>query len=125
MERAVNGCYRVPLVGGGTVRVTEMQHDVYQALLACERRGMADATWREVMEGVAAQLGRAVREHTYSARFSELVGLGVLEVMPRRDDRFTQAARAAKGRAFRVTAWRIKRAAPALQRELVADAAVV
>lgn len=91
---------------GERVQVTHAQMEVIEALDACHRKGMSDATRREVLEVMSAQLGYEVREHVVSGRFSELVRLEVLEEVPKRDDRFTQAIRAKRGRASKVLAYR-------------------
>lgn len=91
---------------GERVRVSTSQMEVIEALDACHRKGMVDATRREVLEVMSAQLGYEVREHVVSGRFSELVRLEVLEECPKRDDRFTRAIRAKRARASLVTAYK-------------------
>lgn len=96
----------IEIHSGEKVRVSASQMEVIEALDACHRKGMVDATRREVLEVMSAQLGYEVREHVVSGRFSELVRLEVLEEAPKRDDRFTRAIRAKRGRASLVTAYR-------------------
>lgn len=96
----------VEIHSGERVQVTPAQMEVIDALEACQRKGMVDATRREVLEVMSAQLGYEVREHVVSGRFSELVRLEVLEECPKRDDRFTRAIRAKRGRASKVLAYR-------------------
>lgn len=100
----------IDLPSGERVRVTVAQFEVVEALRVCERRGMADATRREVIEVMAQQLGYEPRENVVSGRFSELVHLGVLEVPQKRHDRFTRAIAAKKGKASRVMAYRMAQA---------------
>lgn len=95
----------IELPSGEQVRVTAAQLEVLEALRVCERKGMADATRREVLEVMAQQLGYEPREHVVSGRFSELVSLGVLEVPQKRHDRFTRAIAAKRGRASPVMAY--------------------
>ena len=85
--------------------MTVAQLEVLEALRACERKGMLDATRREVLEVMAQQLGYEPREHVVSGRFSELVSLGILEVPLKRHDRFTRAIAAKRGRASPVMAY--------------------
>lgn len=99
----------VVIHSGDRVRVSAAQMQVIDALRACERKGMADVTRREVLELMVAQLGYEVREHVVSGRFSELVKLEVIEEAPKRDDRFTIAIRAKRGRASKVLAYRMRR----------------
>jgi hypothetical protein len=97
----------IVMPSGERVKVSASQAEVVDALMALHRKGMADATRREVIEMLEQQLGRVIREHVYSGRFSELVKLAVLEEVDKRDDRFTLAIRAQLGRASRVLAYRI------------------
>jgi len=97
----------IEMPSGERVKVSPSQAEVVDALMALHRKGMADATRREVIEMLEQQLGLAIREHVYSGRFSELVKLAVLEEVDKRDDRFTLAIRAQLGRASRVLAYRI------------------
>lgn len=118
----------IEMPGGERVKVSASQAEVVDALMALHRKGMADATRREVIEMLEQQLGRAIREHVFSGRFSELVKLAVLEEVDKRDDRFTLAIRAQLGRASRVLAYRIAqpvqrrlplRLAPVRQRQVI------
>lgn len=99
----------IETASGERVKVSKACAEVIDALRVCHRRGMVDATRREVLEVMEAQLQRPLREHVYSGRFSELVDLRVIEKADKRDDRFTLAIRARLGRASRVTAYRMAR----------------
>lgn len=104
----------IDVVGGGRVRLCGDKLIVFEAVEhLCRKR--ADATCHEVLEVVAAWLGRPAPMHVYSGRLSELGKLGAIEAAPeKRDDVQTIRTRAARGRASRVTAWRL----PVLQRVL-------
>lgn len=106
----------IPLPDGGIVRLRDDKLRVYEAVEVCLRRG-ADVTMHEALAALSVHLGYKAEVHAYSGRFSDLVELGVLEKsLEKRDDFHSVHVRAAKGRAQKVTAWRL----PVMQQRLVA-----